>query len=227
MLGPAVILTDVGLELGGNRILESVTCRLEAGRVHAIVGPNGGGKTSLMLAILGQMPHTGSITLEGGREGPIGYAPQSLEFDRTLPLTVGDIMAVMNQRRPAFLGRPPNAAGWQRALEAVGLGAMRDRRFGALSGGERQRVLLAQAITPLPRLLILDEPTSNMDSEAMKKTEEIVEGLRDQGTTVLWVNHDWNQVRRVADTVTMINLRLQGQGEPARILPAMPEVALS
>jgi zinc transport system ATP-binding protein len=227
MQGPTIVLSEVGLELGGNQILESISCRFDAGKVHAIIGPNGGGKTSLMLAILGQMPHNGSIVLEGGREGAIGYAPQSLEFDRTLPLTVGDIMAVMNQRRPAFLGRVGGRADWQRALEAVGLGAMRDRRFGALSGGERQRVLLAQAITPRPRLLILDEPTSNMDGEAMNRTEGIVENLRQQGTTVLWVNHDWDQVRRVADTVTMINLRLQGQGEPAHILPAMPEVALS
>jgi len=227
MQGPAIILSDVGLELGGNRILESISCRLEAGQVHAIVGPNGGGKTSLMLAILGQMPHTGSIVIEGGREGPIGYAPQSLEFDRTLPLTVGDIMAVMNQRRPAFLGYSPGKRDWQVALDRVGLGAMRDRRFGALSGGERQRVLLAQAITPVPRLLILDEPTSNMDVAAMKKTEEIVSELRGQGTTVVWVNHDWDQVRRIADTVTVINQRLQGQGTPHQVLPATPEVALS
>lgn len=221
MAGPAIIFQDVGLTLGGNEILTGISLRLDAGRIHAIVGPNGGGKTSLMLALLGQMPHSGTIRFEGGASPPrIGYAPQMLEFDRTLPLTVGDIMAVMTQGRPAFSGySAARRAGWTAALDEVGLAGMVGRRFGALSGGERQRVLLAQALDPMPDLLVMDEPTANMDREGHGRTEAVVARLRAEGRTVLWVNHDWDQVRRVADTVTGIQRTILFHGRPAEVLP--------
>jgi energy-coupling factor transporter ATP-binding protein EcfA2 len=88
------------------------------GSVHAIVGPNGGGKSSLIKTLLGQMPHQGQLSLHWpGEPGTIGYVPQALEFDRGLPMTVDDFMAAMCQRRPAFLGlsralRPPSARRW-------------------------------------------------------------------------------------------------------------------
>ncbi len=140
--GPAIEFAGIDLSLGGSRILDGVRLRVEAGSVHALVGPNGGGKSSLVKTLLGQMPHRGELRLEWpGAPGCIGYVPQALEFDRGLPLTVDDFMAAMCQRRPAFLGlsrsrRPAIDA----ALERVGMLAKRGRRMGALSGGERQRV---------------------------------------------------------------------------------------
>ncbi|MGU1586646.1 ATP-binding cassette domain-containing protein, partial [Pseudomonas aeruginosa] len=121
--GPAIEFAGIDLSLGGSRILDGVRLRVEAGSVHALVGPNGGGKSSLVKTLLGQMPHRGELRLEWpGAPGCIGYVPQALEFDRGLPLTVDDFMAAMCQRRPAFLGlsrsrRPAIDA----ALERVGM----------------------------------------------------------------------------------------------------------
>ena len=84
--------------------------------------------------------------------------------------------------------------------------------FGSLSGGERQRVLLAQAISPLPRLLILDEPTAGIDEPGVRLVEELVSELHAQGVTILWINHDLEQVKRVAQSVTVINQRLLFHG---------------
>ncbi|PJR09932.1 manganese ABC transporter ATP-binding protein [Sinorhizobium meliloti] len=222
-IGPAVVFADVSLTLGGNEILKDISLRLEPGHIHGIVGPNGGGKSSLMLSLLGQMPHGGTIRLDGNPAPVIGYAPQSLDFDRTLPLTVSDVLAIMNQRRPAFLGHGVEPRqNWEAALDAVGLLELRNRLFGALSGGQRQRVLLAQAISPMPDLLIMDEPTSNMDRDATRRTEEIVTDLRSRGVTVLWVNHDWDQIRRAADTVTGINHTILFHGSPADVLAPLP-----
>ncbi|NDA48353.1 MAG: ATP-binding cassette domain-containing protein, partial [Alphaproteobacteria bacterium] len=105
MVGPSLQFSHVSLQLGAQDILSDVSLTLAGGQVHAIVGPNGGGKTSLVRALLGQMPFTGEISIDGAHKPLIGYAPQSLDLDRTLPFTVLDVLAVMQQRRPAFLGR--------------------------------------------------------------------------------------------------------------------------
>jgi zinc transport system permease protein len=140
--------------------------------VHALVGPNGGGKSSLIKTLLGQMPHQGQLSLHWpGQPGTIGCVPQALEFDRGLPMTVDDFMAAMCQRRPAFLGLSKhyaNAIG--EALERVGMQDKRKRRMGALSGGERQRVLLAQGLIPAPQLLVLDEPMSALDEAGSRSS---------------------------------------------------------
>ncbi|MFO5991584.1 metal ABC transporter ATP-binding protein, partial [Pseudomonas aeruginosa] len=198
--GPAIEFAGIDLSLGGSRILDGVRLRVEAGSVHALVGPNGGGKSSLVKTLLGQMPHRGELRLEWpGAPGCIGYVPQALEFDRGLPLTVDDFMAAMCQRRPAFLGlsrsrRPAIDA----ALERVGMLAKRGRRMGALSGGERQRVLLAQGLVPPPQLLVLD--------------------WRQAGVTVLWIEHDLEAVGRLADRVSGLNRHLLFDGPAASSL---------
>lgn len=190
--GPAIDFAGIDLSLGGSRILDGVRLRVEAGSVHALVGPNGGGKSSLVKTLLGQMPHRGELRLEWpGAPGCIGYVPQALEFDRGLPLTVDDFMAAMCQRRPAFLGlsrsrRPAIDA----ALERVGMLAKRGRRMGALSGGERQRVLLAQGLVPPPQLLVLDEPMSALDEGGIQVFERLLLDWRQAGVTVLWIEHD-------------------------------------
>lgn len=219
--GPAIQFQNVDVHLGGQLVLSGVSFAVAAGDIHCIVGPNGGGKTTLVRALLGQVPYDGTIAVADGARPVIGYAPQSLDIDRTLPLTVRDVLAVMNQRRPAFLGRSRRYRAEQdAALERLGLGGKTKRLFGVLSGGERQRLFFAQALIPRPDLLIMDEPTSNMDAPGIALVEELVRELSGQGVTVLWINHDWDQVRRVARTATIVNRTVIAHGSPADILPA-------
>ena len=218
--GPAIEFAEVGLVLGRTLILDQVSFRVASGSVHALVGPNGGGKSSLIKTLLGQMPHRGQLSLEWpGSAGVIGYVPQALEFDRGLPMTVDDFMAAMCQRRPAFLGLSRHYAGAiGEALERVGMQDKRKRRMGALSGGERQRVLLAQGLIPAPQLLVLDEPMSALDEAGIRVFERLLGDWRRSGITVLWIEHDLEAVGRLADRVTELNRRVLFDATPKEAL---------
>ncbi|VFR17841.1 ABC transporter in pyoverdin gene cluster, ATP-binding component [plant metagenome] len=219
--GPALAFRQISLVLGRTPILRDVSMTVAPGSVHALVGPNGGGKSSLIKTLLGQMPHRGqlSVTWPGERAGVIGYVPQALEFDRGLPMTVNDFMAAMCQRRPAFLGLSrARSADIDAALGRVGMLEKRHRRMGALSGGERQRVLLAQGLVPMPSLVILDEPMSALDEAGMRVFEQLLADWRAEGVTVLWVEHDLAAVGRLADRVTGLNRQVLCDGPPAQVL---------
>ncbi len=214
-MGPSLHFEDVGLWLGGGSILEHIDFAVEAGTIHCLIGPNGGGKTSLLRSLLGQMPHTGTIRIRWGRARTIGYVPQALDFDRTLPMTVEDFLAMTCQHRPAFLGLGRrHRAEVAEALDRVGMSGKRKRLFGALSGGERQRVLLAQALIPRPRLLILDEPATGLDREGDELVRSFCREFRDEGATVLVIHHDLSVVRELGDAVTCVNRRVLFSGPP-------------
>ncbi|MCI0914594.1 metal ABC transporter ATP-binding protein [Pseudomonas putida] len=225
--GPGIEFAGIDLTLGRTRILEQVEFSVAAGSVHAIVGPNGGGKSSLIKTLLGQMPHQGQLTLHWpGERQVIGYVPQALEFDRGLPMTVDDFMAAMCQRRPAFLGLSRRVQpAIDTALAQVGMLDKRKRRMGALSGGERQRVLLAQGLIPEPQLLVLDEPMSALDEAGIQVFEQLLQSWRQAGTTVLWIEHDLQAVLRLADRVTGLSRQVLFDAPPAQALT--PERLLS
>lgn len=226
-VGPTIDFQQVNLVLGRTRILENVTFQVQPGSVHALVGPNGGGKSSLIKTLLGQMPHQGKLSLQWpGAVGTIGYVPQALEFDRGLPMTVDDFMAAMCQRRPAFLGLSKHyAEAIDDALMRVGMQEKRKRRMGALSGGERQRVLLAQGLIPAPQLLVLDEPMSALDEAGIQVFERLLGDWRRAGISVLWIEHDLEAVKRLANRVTGLSRRVLFDAPPAEALT--PERLLS
>ncbi|MFB0703463.1 metal ABC transporter ATP-binding protein [Pseudomonas protegens] len=225
--GPAIEFDQVSLTLGRTTILDRVAFQVQPGSVHALVGPNGGGKSSLIKTLLGQMPHQGQLRLQWpDAPGTIGYVPQALEFDRGLPMTVDDFMAAMCQRRPAFLGLSRHyAQAIGEALERVGMQDKRKRRMGALSGGERQRVLLAQGLIPAPQLLVLDEPMSALDEAGIQVFERLLHDWRLSGITLLWIEHDLEAVGRLADRVTGLNRRVLFDGPAQQTLT--PERLLS
>jgi len=219
LAGPSISFRNLGLTLGPTRILDKVSFEVKARTIHALIGPNGGGKTSLVRSLLGQMPHEGKIGIGWSGDRRVGYVPQSLSFDPTLPITVDDFMAILCQRRPAFFGfSRRHRKRVTAALEAVGLAEKRSRQLGQLSGGERQRLLFAQALIPLPHLLVLDEPMASLDREGGAIIEGLIGALAHAGATVVWIHHDLKLLREMADTVTCINRGVVFSGPAAKIL---------
>lgn len=219
MRGPSIEFDNVSLDLGNTRILDHVSFGIRAGTIHCIVGANGGGKTSLIRSLVGQMPHSGSIRIEWRRERVIGYVPQALEFDKSLPITVLDFMAMTTQRRPVFLGVSRERRRLIEAvLERMGISGKFNARLGSLSGGECQRVLFAQALIPEPALLVLDEPMTGLDLAGRKILEDEITAFARAGGTVVWVNHDIVQVSEFADALTYVNRKVLLDGAPDEVL---------
>lgn len=219
MQGPSIAFAGVGLALGNTRILDDVSFTIRAGTIHCIVGANGGGKTSLIRSLVGQMPHTGRIDIAWQEGRVTGYVPQTLDFDKSLPITVLDFMAMTCQRRPVFLGVARQKRKLiESVLERLGLGGKLKTKLGSLSGGERQRVLLAQAMIPEPSLLVLDEPMTGLDLAGKDILENAIRDFARGGGTVVWVNHDIVQVNEIADAMTYINRTVLLDGAPRDVL---------
>lgn len=214
--GPAISLERLSLTLGRTAVLTDIDLCISAGSIHALVGPNGGGKSSLVRCLLGQAAHAGTIRIDWPADpGVIGYVPQALEFDRGLPMTVMDFLAAIASNCPAFLS--PQAPVRHTILAALARVGMEDkawRRMGALSGGERQRVLIAQALMPAPDLLVLDEPMAALDEAGAAMFAGLIGNMKEAGVTVLWVEHDLAAVRRLADRVTGLNRTVLFDGSP-------------
>ncbi len=207
---------DLSVTLRGNRILERINLEVKKGHIHALTGPNGAGKTTLMRSIMGGMPHQGTIRFLFRESCRLGYVPQFLEFDHSVPITVFDFLFLMLKKVPVFLGR--RRAMRERItqiLTATNCAHLIDRSVGQLSGGEFRRVLLAQALEPKPELLLLDEPASNIDEVGIRQFEEMLVKLRDEhGITILMVSHSLDMITRVANRVTAINRSIFYDGSP-------------
>lgn len=217
--GPDLDLSSVSLTLGNTAILEDISFKVNSGSVHALIGPNGGGKTSLFKSMLGQMPHKGDIKINWNGGKTIGYVPQFLAVPKNVPLTVDDFMAVSIQKLPAFFGISKNFKDIiSKALSACGVGDKGHMLMGDLSGGERQRVLIAQALIPMPSLLILDEPLSSIDTVGADLFEDMIRTMKSLGVTVLLIHHDLLQVKKLADEVTCINKRVIFSGDPEKVM---------
>ena len=233
----ALRLRDLSVSLGGQPILEAVNLEVAAGSLHAVIGPNGAGKTTLIRSLLGLLPHRGEIRFRFRASGRIGYVPQGLETDREVPMTVGDLLGVMLSRRPAFLGASRRRRDeMARLLARTGAESLLERPLSGLSGGEWRRVLLAQALAPLPEVLLLDEPASQVDEAGARLIEDLLRELvREEGMTVILVGHDIPAILRCADRVTAINRCVTYDGDPeplrdprrlSRLFDAGPEAAL-
>lgn len=222
-LGPSIDISQVGLNLGNTQILEDINFSIQPGTIHCIIGANGGGKTSLIRSILGQMPHRGKIEINwgdnAGKQRTIGYVPQQLNFDMTLPVTLNDFLTITSQRRPAFLGQVKELRQQVTdVLEKFGLSEKRHSKLGNLSGGERQRAIFAQAFIPEPSLLVLDEPMTGLDVTGGEILLSVVREFAKSGGTIIWINHDITQVNEVADQLTYIDKTVKLNGAPHEVL---------
>lgn len=217
--GPSVHFDQFALSYGSQQVLAPLNLQIESGSLHALIGPNGGGKTSLLRSLLGLTPHQGTIRLEWPAEQVIGYVPQALEMDLNLPLTVKNFLSLSSQQRPVFWGgRPKLHQQIQYILTQIGLPDVADQQLGHLSGGQRQRVLFAQALLRPPNLLLLDEPLTGLDESGTKIVDELLQNLRAQGVTQIWIHHDLEHVRRRADRVSCLNGGLLFEGKPHEVL---------
>jgi zinc transport system ATP-binding protein len=221
---PLLEATGITIRREGQTLIEDVSLSLHPGTIHLLIGPNGAGKSSLLQALLGQSHFQGQVLCHFRREGRVAFVPQSLAVDRTLPVTVAELLALTRQRLPVCLGiRSSTRATIDTLLDRVGLSGLASRRLGALSGGELRRVLLANALDPAPELLLLDEPSAGLDQPSMMRLDAILRGLRDEsGTAVLLVSHDIQQVRRLADRVTLLDRRVVREGTVAEVLGDHP-----
>ena len=225
MPGPSISLNGVSLKYGDNLILQGIQTQFEAGQCHVIMGPNGGGKTSLLRSVLGLTPFTGDISVnwpdpkQTQQAGKIGYVPQKAMFEASLPLTVMDFVLLNQTRVPLFWRRKSKQTQQALAqLERVGMAARSDRRMGQLSGGEQQRVLFAQALLDDPSLLVLDEPTTGMDEQGVRYLEGLIHEVVAEGKTVLAVHHDVTAVRRLDAQVHVVNRQIVASGHHSEVL---------
>ena len=204
-------IEDLAVRQGGRRILRDVSLSVDAGEIVTIVGPNGSGKTTLLRAAIGALrASSGVVTRRSGLR--IGYVPQKLKLDRTLPMQVG-----------RFLALPSKSArvGAAEALQAAGAGDLVNRSMTALSGGQFQRVLLARALADRPELLILDEPTTGLDQSGAATFYRQIETVRDEfGCGILMVSHDLHVVMSASDRVICLNGHICCQGTPAAVAAA-------
>ena len=218
-------LERLSVSFGKHPVLQDISLHFHCGELTALIGPNGAGKTTLLKAILGEVPHSGTLHFhDQSKRRPdrprIGYVPQKLEFDATLPVSVLDLFAAALSRWPAWLG---HHLLLRRRAEAVlaqfEAGHLIGRTLGQLSGGELQRVLLALAVTPVPDILLLDEPVSGVDLHGMDLFYRMVSELRRRyDLAILLVSHDLPEVARYADRIVFLNRAVICDGTPAQVL---------
>jgi zinc transport system ATP-binding protein len=210
----AIELRGVSVTLGRQRVLESVDFAVRSGEYVALIGPNGGGKTTLLKVILGLVePDEGLVRVLGHpadeARGAVGYVPQHVRFDSDFPIRVIDVVQMGRLGGGRFLQRP-GREGRRRALEILAqfdIADLASRQIGSLSGGQLQRVLIARALAVEPRLLILDEPTASLDVQSADAFYELLADLSKRMTVVL-SSHDITGVSSRVQSIACLNRRL-------------------
>jgi len=206
--GLLVEARGLGVRLGGRDILRGVDLTLRRGEIVTVIGPNGGGKTTLLRAVLGLIePAAGNARVAPGVT--VGYVPQRFAPDRILPMTVGRLMRLTAR---------PDRSAVERALAETGTAHLIDASVHALSGGELQRVLLARALVREPDLLALDEPVQAVDYAGEAALYELIADIRRRrGCGVLMVSHDLHVVMAATDRVLCVNGHVCCTGTPHEV----------
>lgn len=209
-----VDIRNLFFSYNGMPVLQDVSLTIREKDFIAIIGPNGGGKTSLLKLILGLFqPDRGVIQVLGGiprkASHHIGYVPQNVNINPNFPVTVMDIV-LMGKLSPRSRGFRITSRGRQEALDALsqmGVEKFSDRRIDELSGGQRQRVFIARALVTQPRLLLLDEPTASIDTKGQTDFYRLLKKLN-QDLTIVVVSHDLLVISRYMKSVACVNKRL-------------------
>ncbi|HET7416607.1 MAG TPA: metal ABC transporter ATP-binding protein [Solirubrobacterales bacterium] len=213
---PLIEATGLSAGYEGRPAISGVAFALRAGERMALLGPNGGGKTTLLRALLGELaPQTGELRVAVR----CGIVPQTERSQLDYPVSALDVAAMGALSRLPWWRRPGRREREQAgaALDRVGLRPLADRTFGKLSGGQRQRVLIARSLVQDARVLLLDEPFSGLDRPSSERLEDLIGELAEEGRTVVIATHDLEQARR-SDSVLCINHRQIAFGPPEETL---------
>lgn len=217
----AIEIRNVSVQYGQHSALKGVEMQIPEGDYLGIIGPNGGGKTTLLKAILGLIPvQSGQIELFGksaiqGRS-EVGYVPQFASMDKSFPITLYDVVLSGRQRSGLslfFRYSKEDRKMTEELLEEVGILHLAKRQIAELSGGEFQKMLIARALATKPRLLLLDEPTANVDATARNQIYQLL-GELNQSITIVLVTHDLMAVSAQVQSLACLNGRLVYHGDP-------------
>ena len=205
-------ISSLSLMFGPHTVLEDVSLNISKGKFTSIVGPNGGGKSSLIKIILGLiMPSSGGIMIDGYNPQQLesryfGYVPQLKTADRSFPATAVELVAsgIEANWLTRLNGKLLNDS--MEALRKVSAENLADKQLSKLSGGELQRIYLARSIARKPKILLLDEPATGIDSASENDLNNILEQIREEThTTVIMVTHDWETAYHHSDKVIILN----------------------
>ena len=209
-----VEIHQLDFSYNGQPVLQNVEFALKKGDFMAMIGPNGGGKTTLLKLMLGLLtPERGVITVLGAAPRQVshrvGYVPQDIHINKAFPISVMDVV-LMGRLRPGFGGlrhtRRDRRAAYH-SLDRMGMADYAERRIGELSGGQIQRVFVARALVTRPELLFLDEPAASIDTRGQQEFYQLLEALN-QEITIILVSHDLMAVSTHVKSVACVNRRL-------------------
>jgi len=218
-------IKNISVKVGEQTIIENINLHIHCGKITVIIGKNGAGKSTLIKAILGEVKHEGIIEFNNLKNKTImnlniGYVPQFINMEKNTPMSVYDLFASYISNSPIFLHK--SAKVYKRVQEQLSIFEAQDlidKKACDLSGGELQRVLLSIAVTPVPNLLLLDEPVSGIDKNGMKLFYENIGKLkRNYDLAMIIVSHDLEFVKKYADYVILMDKTILKEGEPAEVL---------
>lgn len=216
----AISMQGVSVFYGDHQALDRVSIQVDQGEYLALIGPNGGGKTTFLKVILGLVkPQAGQVRIFGKTmdqvRGQVSYLPQSADLDRRFPLTVMEVVLSARLRKGMAFCQRYSAEDKRQALlqlEKVDMAKLKDRMVSDLSGGEFQKMLMARALVTKPRLLLLDEPTASIDQASRAKIYQLLDDLR-PSTTIVLVTHDTLAVSSQVQTLACVNRALVYHGD--------------
>jgi len=208
---------NLSVSYGQHHVLEDISFEIERGQFVCVIGPNGGGKSTLLKALVGLLPIRSGIMRKEAKN--IGYVPQQMRIDPAVPLRVDEFLSLKLSKRRVWFGPGRTRATARKKLEEIGAAHLIDRQIGELSGGEFQRILIAYALLDNPDLLLLDEPMTGLDVRGGMSFDGLLHHLNEHaGITIVMVSHDLHLVEHLSDQVLCINRTVHCHGSPDQVL---------
>lgn len=211
-------VNNLTVNYGTVTALDNINIKIKKGEFLGIIGPNGGGKTTLLKSLLGLInPSSGEVRVNDDK--PIGYVPQFSNFDRTFPIKVLDVILLGTlEGKIKFLHKfkKDDIKKAEEIMNSLGILKFKDRQISQLSGGQLQKVLIARALIMDPEVMILDEPTASLDANAKTEIYNLLKKLNEDKTIIV-VSHDIGVINSYIDTVACLNKTMHYHGDDTKL----------